>query len=257
MRSQKHPLGCLWQSPPVLCILMSVWLLSASLAAWAFDPPIVPNPAKTPGDVLTADVDVICSKGYTKTVRDVPDFLKNQVFAAYGIASREPGEYEVDHVVPLEIGGSNSLKNLFAQSFRTQPWNAHVKDRLENKLHELVCSGKLDIRQAQREIASDWIASYQKYIGPPPGKNPAMAAAATGTEARQAAGMPSAGMNAASSLEAPPDASGGCPPEAPVKISGRGIYHTPSSQYYGRAKARRCFATPQAAEGAGYRAPKQ
>lgn len=233
---------------------MSAWLLFASLAAKAFEPPILPDPAKTPGDVLTTDVDVVCAKGYTKTVRDVPEFLKNQVFAAYGITSREPGEYEVDHVTSLELGGSNSLKNLFPQSYKTQPWNAHVKDHLENKLHELVCSGKLDIRQAQREIATNWIAAYQKYIGPVPGKSPAPA---TGGVAGQAATAAPTGTRAASDQEAQPDASGECPPEAPIKISGSGIYHTQSSQYYGRTKARRCFATPQSAEGAGYRAPKQ
>jgi hypothetical protein len=48
------------------------------------------------------------------------------------------------------------------------------KDRLEDKLHELVCSGTLDLQTAQRAIASNWIAAYKKYAssnpsGPGPG----------------------------------------------------------------------------------------
>jgi hypothetical protein len=46
-------------------------------------------------------------------------------------------------------------------------WNAHVKDKLEDRLHGLVCAGKLPIEQAQREIATDWIAVYERYLGEP------------------------------------------------------------------------------------------
>jgi hypothetical protein len=49
----------------------------------------------------------------------------------------------------------------------TTPWNAHVKDKLEDRLHGLVCAGKLPIEQAQREIATDWIAAYERYLGEP------------------------------------------------------------------------------------------
>jgi 5-methylcytosine-specific restriction endonuclease McrA len=108
----------------------------------------------------------MCVPGYAEKVRNVPDAVKKQVYEEYGITSHKPGEYEVDHLISLELGGSNSIKNLWPQSYSGN-WNAHIKDKLENGLHKLVCSDKLDLKTAQREIAMDWIAAYYKYLGQP------------------------------------------------------------------------------------------
>jgi len=135
--------------------------------------PIVPDQQLTPGDALDVTRDDICVSGYSKKVRNVPQAVKEQAYREYGIASRQPREYEVDHLISLELGGSNSIKNLWPESFITEPWNAHVKDKLENKLHEMICSRQIDIKAAQREIATDWIAAYKKYVGPEPSANDA------------------------------------------------------------------------------------
>jgi hypothetical protein len=127
-------------------------------------PPLRPDPQLTPGATLEVATSDICVPGYTKKVRDVPDAVKRQVYAAYGIQTHAPREYEIDHLIPLELGGSNAVANLWPQSYRTQPWNAHVKDRLENELHRLVCAGQLPLDMAQRDIATDWIAAYQAYF---------------------------------------------------------------------------------------------
>jgi hypothetical protein len=74
----------------------------------------------------------LCVPGYTKKVRNVPAEMKREVYEEYGVTSHGPGDYEVDHLIPLELGGSN-----WPESHRTLPWNAQVKDRLEGKLHEL------------------------------------------------------------------------------------------------------------------------
>ena len=105
----------------------------------------------TPGATLPVTVADISVPGYTKKVRNVPADVKRQVYAEYGIASHKPGQYEVDHLISLELGGSNSVKNLWPQSYLTQPWNAHVKDQLENEMHDEVCSGRLDLATAQRD----------------------------------------------------------------------------------------------------------
>ena len=101
-------------------------------------------------------------------MRAVPSHLKKQAYARYGITSWNPGDYEVDHLIPLSLGGSNSIRNLWPQSYLTSPWNAHVKNVLKRRLHNLVCAGKVDLETAQHEIATDWIEAYQKYIAKSP-----------------------------------------------------------------------------------------
>jgi hypothetical protein len=126
----------------------------------------LPNLDLTPGDALPVTVSDICVPGYSSKVRNVTDSVKNQVYLSYGITSRQPYEYEVDHLISLELGGSNSIKNLWPEPYAGD-WNARVKDKIENKLHTLVCDGQVDLGTAQQEIATDWMAAYIKYIGQP------------------------------------------------------------------------------------------
>jgi len=79
--------------------------------------------------------------------------------------SHRAGEYEVDHLISLELGGSNDIANLWPQSYVSEPFNAHIKDKLENKLHALVCSGRITVETAQKAIANDWTAAYRQYVG--------------------------------------------------------------------------------------------
>jgi hypothetical protein len=130
--------------------------------------PLLPDPKLTPGDVFDATLRDICTPGYSRKVRAVPRSLRNEAYRKYGITSPNPGDYQIDHLIPLCLGGSNSIRNLWPQSYRTSPWNAHVKDRLERRLCNLVCAGKVDLKTAQYEIATDWIKAYQKYIAESP-----------------------------------------------------------------------------------------
>src|ERR1700737_2887319 len=130
--------------------------------------PIVPDRKLTPGDAFDVTVQDMCVPGYSRKVRNVPAEMKREVYREYGITSHESGDYEVDNLIPLELGGSISIKNLWPESHRTSPWNAQVKDRLESKLHDLVCSGQLDLKTAQRAIAADWIEAYKMYVSPNP-----------------------------------------------------------------------------------------
>jgi 5-methylcytosine-specific restriction endonuclease McrA len=71
---------------------------------------------------------------------------------------------EVDHLISLELGGSNARSNLFPEAASPRP-GSHEKDRLENELHREVCSGDIGLRHAQRLIAGDWVAAYRARFG--------------------------------------------------------------------------------------------
>ena len=66
----------------------------------------------------TIDAATVCTPGYAKSVRHVSGKVKAQVYAEYGIVSHRPGEYEVDHLISLELGGSDDIKNLWPDRFR-------------------------------------------------------------------------------------------------------------------------------------------
>ena len=68
--------------------------------------PIRPDPRLTPGAVATSDPDVFCHAGYSRSVRHTSGRVKRQVCQACGI-DRRSGSYEIDHLVPPAIGGSD------------------------------------------------------------------------------------------------------------------------------------------------------
>jgi len=122
----------------------------------------LPDSACTPGAIIaTATKDQICRPGYATSVRNVPDSVKNQAYAEYGIRSHRTGEYEVDHLISLELGGSNDIANLWPEAANPRP-GFHEKDQVENYLHDQVCSGAVSLSQAQEQIATDWLTVYDK-----------------------------------------------------------------------------------------------
>lgn len=125
----------------------------------------LPDPACTPGAVLPGVTAAqVCTPGWATAHRDVPGSEKAVVYAAYGIASHTRGSYEVDHVVSLELGGSNDVANLFPEAASPRP-GFHEKDRLEDALHARVCSGRITLGAAQRGIARDWVTLYEQLVG--------------------------------------------------------------------------------------------
>lgn len=120
----------------------------------------LPDPACTPGAIFQGvTVAQLCASGYTtKTVRDVPLSTKQAVYAEYGITSYSRGEFEVDHLIALEDGGSNDIANLWPQPASPTP-GFHQKDVLETQLHNELCSGAISFTQAWSEL-KNWVEAY-------------------------------------------------------------------------------------------------
>jgi hypothetical protein len=127
----------------------------------------LPDSSCTPGTVFrTAMKTQICRSGYSRGVRNVSSTTKGRVYASYGVRSHQPGEYEVDHLIPLELGGSNSVKNLWPEpSAQTESRGFHQKDALENVLHARVCDGRTTLKKARRAIGRNWMSAYRAYVG--------------------------------------------------------------------------------------------
>jgi hypothetical protein len=110
----------------------------------------------------------ICTPGYTKTVRPSSSYtnrVKAKLLREAGLDESLVPAYELDHIVPLELGGHpRKLANL-----TLQPWDgehgAIRKDSLEHRLQSLVCRGELSLRDAQYCIAEDWEACEAKRMG--------------------------------------------------------------------------------------------
>jgi hypothetical protein len=108
------------------------------------------DPAVTQADIRAT----ICLPGYTETVRpaesQTESFKFGQAYPAYGIAAGT--DSELDHLVPLELGGANDASNLWPE---TGPI-PNQKDSVENALNSAVCDGRISLARAQHAIARNW-----------------------------------------------------------------------------------------------------
>ncbi len=120
----------------------------------------VQDKACTPGAIFTdATAKEICVPGYSASVRNVSIDTKDQVYAMYNIRTHFTGQYEIDHLISLQLGGSNDIANLWPEIADPRP-GFHEKDRIENYLHKQVCDGKMSLQKAQELIVTDWHQVY-------------------------------------------------------------------------------------------------
>jgi len=134
---------------------------------------VLPDRARTPGATNAAVTQAtiwttICVTGWTATIRPPSSYTttlkRNQLASGYTYkGDLKLGDYEEDHLISLELGGSpTSVLNLWPEPYVAE--GAHVKDKVENKLHTLVCDGAVTLRAAQHAIATDWWTAYVKYV---------------------------------------------------------------------------------------------
>jgi len=131
-------------------------------------PGVLPRHDLTPGavdpGVTQSNIrNTICRRGYTSTVRPPFEYTnarKHRLMRIYGVAGGIH-DYELDHLIPLELGGCpNCEANLWPEPRNVFP-GASEKDEVESYLHDQVCSGVMPLAEAQQQIAAD---SYAVYI---------------------------------------------------------------------------------------------
>jgi hypothetical protein len=133
---------------------------SSRVQAWVVS---IPDSRLTPGATVLVSRADVCAQPRSNN-KPVSAAVQRKVFEEYGIWGVDPRAYEVDYLVTPALGGADDIHNLWPHSYSATAWNARVKDALEDRLHGMVCDGSLDLTEAQREIASNWIAAYKKYF---------------------------------------------------------------------------------------------
>jgi hypothetical protein len=138
----------------------------------------LPDPNLTPGatdpEVTEANIkESICKvTHFTWTEGHAPpaSYLENlaqEQIKQYGYTDTVIKHYQMDHLIPLSLGGHpTDPKNIWPQLLLAK-WSARRKDYLEEVLHDKVCKGELGLKEAQDLFRTNWIEAYKKYIGDP------------------------------------------------------------------------------------------
>ncbi|MFD8726076.1 hypothetical protein ACFV2H_51290 [Streptomyces sp. NPDC059629] len=148
-------------------IAASAGTAQASTCSHAYLP--LPDSSCTPGaynsDVTQSNIQsTICVSGWTATVRPPTSYtnpLKAQGIIDYGYSDTNMADYEEDHLVPLELGGSpRSTSNLWPEPYSGTK-TATTKDGVETKLKNAVCAGTITLSAARSAIKTNWTTALQ------------------------------------------------------------------------------------------------
>jgi hypothetical protein len=135
-------------------IVAVIAVLAVTIIAHAEDP-LVPNPKLTPGRVAERDKD---RRGVTLT-------MEQKVFARYRLPWQRRSEFKIDHLIPTELGGADTIDNLWPQRVNARPYGADRKELLTEIFLEKIRAGKMTLAQAQEEIRRDWIDAFIDHVG--------------------------------------------------------------------------------------------
>jgi hypothetical protein len=121
------------------------WLLVPAVFVGVAKAGTLPDPKLTPGVVTDLTTGEICSRKWGRDERHVSAATKRAVLAEYSLSGNTdpyclPNGCEIDHLISRELGGADDIRNLWPQS-HSGPWNAGMKDKLEDRLRREVCEG--------------------------------------------------------------------------------------------------------------------
>ena len=135
-----------------LAIIAAVFAVAADGRA---QESLVPNPKLTPGRVA----------GTEKERSGVTAAMEQKVFARYRLPWSRRAEFKIDHLIPRELGGADTIDNLWPQSVRVRPYGSDRKELLTEVLLARIAKGQITLAQAQEEIRRDWIDAFIDHVG--------------------------------------------------------------------------------------------
>jgi hypothetical protein len=116
---------------------------------------LIPNAKLTPGRVAASEKD---RQGVTIA-------MEQKVFRRYHLPWERRAEFKIDHLIPLELGGADTIDNLWPQSLRAKPYGPDRKELLAEVLLTKIARKQMTLAQAQEEIRRDWIDAFVDHVG--------------------------------------------------------------------------------------------
>lgn len=118
---------------------------------------------KTPGATQKVKIEQICAADFEASAKPVAGWQRAEALVRYGLRP-EDFKGELDHLVPVALGGSNDPDNLWP-FHGSGEMTLEAKQTLAAKLHEMVCGGKISLKDAQDAFKKDWTKAYKQYTG--------------------------------------------------------------------------------------------
>jgi hypothetical protein len=116
---------------------------------------LVPNSKRTPGRVAKRD----------KERGGVTLAMEKKVFSRYRLPWSRRAEFKIDHLIPVELGGADTVDNLWPQNLSAKPYSADRKELLTEMLLARIRAGQMTLAQAQEQISRDWIDAFIDHVG--------------------------------------------------------------------------------------------
>lgn len=122
----------------------------------------LPSVFQTPGAKGKASEAQVCAADFEASAKPVAKWQRDQALERYG---KRPEDFtgELDHLIPVSLGGSNDPDNLWPLP-ENKDMGPEQKKALEVKLHQLVCDKTLKLKDAQDAIRKDWVKAYNQYV---------------------------------------------------------------------------------------------
>jgi hypothetical protein len=125
---------------------------------------LMPDHELTPGVARAISTSDVCHISYSDDARLVSASTQEKVLQEYGIDDAQARNYELDYLISPQLGGTDDIRNLWPEPQSATEWNSRTKDALEERLHQLVCDGSIDLVTAQQDLANNWISAYKRYF---------------------------------------------------------------------------------------------
>ncbi len=141
---------------------LSIVAAAAFIGVSSYAAAQLPSAFQTPGNKSKANEAQVCAADFEASVKPMAKWQRDQALERYG---KRPEDFtgELDHLIPISLGGTNDPENLWPLHANKDMGPAEKK-ALDQKLHQMVCDKTIKLKDAQDAIKKDWVKAYDQYV---------------------------------------------------------------------------------------------